>query len=167
MALIKCPECGATVSSAAVACPKCGYPIAGQAGQFAAEPVSAAAPQPTPSSTLLLEVRPSWWQFFWYLLFAWLIIPWLIAWIKRSQTIMRVYHDRVVVERGLFNRCLRELFIRDIRAIDIDQSLRQRLAHIGNLTLSTAATADAVEELKGIPDPQAVRDLIIAQRQGQ
>lgn len=30
MALVKCPECAASVSSAAAACPKCGHPIAGQ-----------------------------------------------------------------------------------------------------------------------------------------
>jgi hypothetical protein len=29
MALIKCPECGAEVSSNAEICPKCAYPIAG------------------------------------------------------------------------------------------------------------------------------------------
>ena len=29
MALIKCPECGASVSSSAGSCPKCAYPIAG------------------------------------------------------------------------------------------------------------------------------------------
>ncbi|HQF85415.1 MAG TPA: hypothetical protein PLX58_10620 [Smithellaceae bacterium] len=29
MALIKCPECGAQVSSMAESCPKCAYPIAG------------------------------------------------------------------------------------------------------------------------------------------
>ena len=30
MALIKCPECGAQVSSSAESCPKCAYPIAGR-----------------------------------------------------------------------------------------------------------------------------------------
>jgi len=29
MALIKCPECNAEISSNAESCPKCGYPIAG------------------------------------------------------------------------------------------------------------------------------------------
>jgi len=29
MALIKCPECGAQISSIAESCPKCAYPIAG------------------------------------------------------------------------------------------------------------------------------------------
>lgn len=33
MALIKCPECGATVSDKAAACPQCGMPIAAAAGE--------------------------------------------------------------------------------------------------------------------------------------
>jgi hypothetical protein len=35
---------------------------------------------------------------------------------------------------------------------------------IGDLTISTAATAEASEMLRAIPDPRGVRDLIIAQR---
>jgi hypothetical protein len=35
---------------------------------------------------------------------------------------------------------------------------------IGDLTLSTAATVDAAEELNSIPDPKGVRDMILAQR---
>ena len=56
---------------------------------------------------------------------------------------------------------------RDIRSIEIDQSLLARMVGIGDLTISTAATVDADEEIEGIPDPKAVRDLILAQRQGQ
>ncbi len=39
-----------------------------------------------------------------------------------------------------------------------------RMVGIGNLTISTAATVDPDEEIEGIPDPKAVRDLILAQR---
>lgn len=35
---------------------------------------------------------------------------------------------------------------------------------IGDLTLSTSATVEAAEQLKSIPDPKGVRDLILAQR---
>lgn len=44
MALIKCPECGAEVSSAASACIKCGHPIllrAGTGGAISAAPGTA------------------------------------------------------------------------------------------------------------------------------
>ena len=34
MAIIKCPECGKDVSTAAEACPHCGYPFKKQSSQF-------------------------------------------------------------------------------------------------------------------------------------
>jgi uncharacterized membrane protein YdbT with pleckstrin-like domain len=155
MALIKCPECGQQVSTSARACPACGFPVAEKA-----------SPQePPPSGELLIEVRPSWWRYFWLLLFFWLLIPLLIACIKRSSTILRVYRGRITLERGIFSKCYREFFVRDIRSIDIDQSFLARIVNIGDLTISTAATQDASEHMEGVPGPQRIRDLIIAQRQ--
>ena len=156
MALINCPECGRQVSTAAQACPACGFPVAQQQIEQA----------PAAPDELLAEVRPSWWRYFWYLLFAWLLIPLLVAWLKRSAVVLRVYRGRVTLRRGLLSKCERELFMRDIRSIDIDQSFLGRLANIGDLTISTSATVDASEQVEGVPDPQRIRDLIIAQRQG-
>lgn len=157
MALMKCPECGHEVSTMAGACPGCGYPI-GQ--HVATQPAAVAA-----ASEPLLEVRPSWWRYFWHLVFAWLIVPFIIAWFHRRGVLLRVYADRITLERGLFTKCYREFFIRDIRAIDIDQGLLARMVGIGDLTISTAATVDAAERIEGVPDPMKVKDLIIAHRQ--
>jgi len=101
------------------------------------------------------------------LLFAWLLVPLVVAWLKRSATVLRVYRERITLERGLLSKCERELFMRDIRSIDIDQSFLGRLVGIGDLTIASAASADAVEFVEGVPDPQRIRDLIIAQRAGQ
>ena len=154
MALIKCPECAGQVSTEAAACPSCGYPIAAKN-----------QPQSVHNDALLLEVRPSWWNYFWHLAFAWLIVPAVIAWRRRRAEVVHVYGDRVTIQRGVFTRSSRALFIRDIRSIDVDQSLWGRILGVGNLTISTAATVDADEELHGVPNPQAIRDLIIARRQ--
>lgn len=155
MALIPCPECGQEVSTSAKSCPQCGFPVA--------EKLTGSAP--APADELLAEVRPSWWRYFWLLLFAWLIVPLIIAWVRRSAVVLRVYRGRVALERGILNKCERELFMRDIRSIDIDQTFFGRLGNIGDLTISTAASADATEFVEGVPDPQHIRDLIIAQRQ--
>ena len=56
------------------------------------------------------------------------------------------------------------MFIRDIRSVDIDQSFLNRIFNIGDLTISTAASADATNFIAGVPNPQQVRDLIIARR---
>ena len=157
MPIIACPECGREVSTAAKACPACGFPVAEK------NPTDA----PSLGDELLAEVRPSWWRYFWWLLFAWLLIPFIVAWVKRSSVVLRVYRGRVTLKRGILTKCERELFMRDIRSIDIDQSLLGRMVGIGDITIATAASADAVESVEGVPNPQHIRDLIIAQRQSQ
>jgi len=157
MALIDCPECGRQVSTAAKSCPNCGFPVAEKLPEA----------RTATSDELLAEVRPSWWRYFWLLLFFWLIIPWIIAAIKRSSVVMRVYPERVTLRRGILSKCERELFMRDIRSIDIDQSFLDRMVNIGDVTISSSATEDAAERIEGVPAPQKIRDLIIARRQTQ
>lgn len=156
MALIDCPECGHRVSSAAKACPGCGFPVA--------EHLTPPATVASSNDELLAEVHPSWWGYFGWLLFAWLLVPLIVAWLKRASTVLRVYRGRVTLRHGLISICERELFMRDIRSIDIDQGFLGRLANIGDLTISTSATEDATERVKGVPNPARIRDLIIGLR---
>jgi uncharacterized membrane protein YdbT with pleckstrin-like domain len=163
MALTNCPECGKQVSTEAQGCPACGYPIAEKLVQTQVA-TSAGSPLSAAQTQVLAEIRPSWWGFFWYLFFCWLIIPPIIAYFRRASTVLRIYPQRITVERGLLSKCYQDFNPRDIRSIDIDQSFFQRLVGVGNLTLSTSATVEAAEELRSIPDPRGVRDLILAQR---
>lgn len=162
MPLINCPECGKSVSSEAHACPVCGYPVAeklaGQSGANRATPAGGAPEE------VLAEIRPSWWGYFWYLFFFFLIVPPFIAYFKRASTVLRIYPHRLMLERGLLSKTYQDINPRDIRSIEIDQSFLDRMVNIGDLTISTAATVDASELLKSIPEPQKVRDIILAQR---
>ena len=90
-----------------------------------------------------------------------------MAWARRASLKLRVYPGRVTLERGLFAKSYREFDARDIRSVEIDQGIMARLVGIGDLTISTAATIDPDEEIEGIPNPKAVRDLILAQRPAQ
>ena len=161
MALIDCPDCGKPVSTAAHACPNCGYPVAEKS-----KPAEDVAPAERGASRtqLLAEVRPSWWHYFWYLFFFWLIVPPIIAYFRRLSTVLRIFPERILLERGIFSKCYQDYNPHDIRSIDVDQGFLQRILGIGNLTISTSATVEAAEQLRAIPDPQGVRDLILAQR---
>ncbi len=164
MPLINCPDCGKPVSDSAHACPVCGYPVAEKlAAGATAQPAAASAQDP---NQVLLEVRPSWWGYFWHLFFFWLVIPPILAHFSRAATVLRVMPHRITLERGLFTKCYRDLNPRDIRSIDVDQGFFQRMVGIGDIMLSTAATVEADEHLRSIPDPKKVRDLILAQRHG-
>ncbi len=170
MPLINCPECGKPVSTSAHACPSCGYPVAEKLGQppeqadggAASATQAAAAPASPPE--LLAEIRPSWWGFFWYWFFFWLIVPPVVAYFRRGATVLRIYPQRITLERGILNKCYQDYNPKDVRSVDVDQSFFQRIVGIGDLTISTAATVEGAEQLKSIPDPKGVRDLIIAQR---
>jgi ribosomal protein L37E len=155
MALINCPECGKQVSTAAQACPNCGFPVAEKAQVSDAD---------SSTDELLAEVRPSCWNFFWYWFFFFLIIPPFVAVYRRSSLVLRVYPNRITIERGVFSKCYQDYLPRDIRSIDIDQSFLARLVGIGDITISTSATAEASEKIMGIPDPKGIRELILKQR---
>lgn len=108
MALINCPECGKQASSAAPACPACGYPIAEKLGPSQDTPPAGGLP-PAAQTQMLAEIRPSWWGYFWHLFFFWLIIPPIIAYFRRASTVLRIYPQRVMVERGLLSSVTRNL----------------------------------------------------------
>jgi len=168
MALITCPECGNQVSTEANACPSCGYPVAQRERSDPAVPppaTQARAVAAVGTQSVLLEVRPSWWTFGWHLLFFWLVVPLLVALYRRHSFVMRIYADRVSVEEGFFAKESSEFFIKDIRSIDVRQGVWGRLVGIGDVTISTAATIDAAEEARGVPQPNRIKDLLIAQRQ--
>lgn len=164
MALIDCPECGKQVSTQARACPHCGYPVA-------ETPAADSEPGPPPESSpdsnrneVVAEIRPSWWGYFWHLAFFFLIVPPIVAWFQRAATVLRLYPDRITLERGIFSKCYQDYSPRDIRSIDVDQTFFQRVLGIGDLTIATAASAEGSEKILNIPDPKGVRDLILAQR---
>jgi uncharacterized membrane protein YdbT with pleckstrin-like domain len=134
------------------------------ADKLAQKPAMGEASPNVERTEMLAEVRPSWWGYFWHLFFFWLIVPPIVASFRRNSTVLRIFPERIALARGFVSKCYRDYNPRDIRSIDIDQSFLQRIVGIGDLTISTAATAEGTEQIKSIPDPKGVRDLILAQR---
>jgi len=166
MALITCPECGKDVSTHAKVCPACGFPMAEQNDPAAAVTAApASAINAVDTQTVLLEVRPSWWNFGWHLFFFWLLIPPLIALYRRHSFVIRIYSDRVSVVEGFWSKESSEFFIKDIRSIDVRQGVWGRMVGIGDVTISTAATVDAAEVAPGVPNPNEIKELLISRRQ--
>jgi len=113
---------------------------------------------------LLLEARPSNWNFFWHWVFFWLIIPLIVALWKRAALVLRVYGDRVVLEKGVLSKDVKEVFISDIRTVDTKQSLLQRMFKIGDVMIATAGTSGYEDVAYGLPDPRGIKDLVMNQR---
>lgn len=117
------------------------------------------------NETPLLEVRPSWWNFFWHWFFFWLIVPPIIAAVKRASTVLRVYDDRISLEKGFLRKEVTDVFVADVRGVEVKQGIWQRMFGIGDILIGTAATGGWEDHVEGLPDAMKVRDLILQQRQ--
>lgn len=109
-------------------------------------------------------VHPSWknWWYLWAL--GWLVVPAVAAVWLRAAITLKVFRDRLFVSRGLIENDFEEIFIADIRTIDVRQTLRQRIARIGDLAITTASRAGRPNVIRGLPRPREVKDRIIELR---
>lgn len=191
MPLIVCADCSKQVSTSAAACPNCGWPVPAQKDLAAVQIV----PNPTPATpvdpnSILMSVRQSWWNFswqvfvfviamplliyflpadwwswFWAAPVGWVVYVFMHTWYHRKSFVMNIYPDRVSVIEGFVSKETSEFFIRDIRSIDIRQGFWDRIVNIGNVTISTAASAEASEMAEGVPRPREIKELLISRRQ--
>ena len=120
-----------------------------------------------PAEEPLRVVHPSWKNWWPLWLFGWLVVPAVVAvWLREAIT-LKVYRDRLFVSRGLVENDFEEIFIADIRTIDVRQTVRQRLARIGDLAIHTASRAGRPNVIRGLPRPHEIEELLVSLRQHQ
>jgi hypothetical protein len=120
---------------------------------------------PLEPERLLLEAHPSRWNFFWYYFFFFLLVPPLVAMWKRSAFILRVYTNRISVEKRRFSRDVIEIFCTDVSSVEVRQSFCQRVVDIGDVIIGNAAS-NSEEVACGVPDPNGIKNLILSQKRG-
>jgi membrane protein YdbS with pleckstrin-like domain len=187
MALVKCPDCGRDVSTAATSCPQCGRPMAAVAAPAAAPPMASSGKEETlwhgtPSWLLLLGkiiravlvaiVLPLIYHFgrdflAQYSTIVWSIIAIVILWqvvevfiaLTRIRTTMyTITTQRVILESGVFSKEVQEIDLRYVDDTQFRQSFIQRMLGIGSVVIVSKDVAS--HTLRGIPDPRGVRELI-------
>ncbi|MCA9564585.1 MAG: PH domain-containing protein [Myxococcales bacterium] len=95
----------------------------------------------------------------WGVIGALLMFP-IYGWFVSQLHSYMVTTNSVIARKGILSRYTNEIRIADIRAINIRQSLPQRIMSIGDVAFSSAA-GDAEEVIfKGIRDPEGVKLLV-------
>lgn len=84
---------------------------------------------------------------------------------KRSALILRVYPNRVSVEKGRLSKDTIEIFCTDVRSIEVRQTFSQRLVGIGDVIIGNSASTSE-EVAYGLPDPNGIKDLILSLKHG-
>jgi membrane protein YdbS with pleckstrin-like domain len=80
--------------------------------------------------------------------------------IQRRLVKLTVMGDRLRYESGMFSKTTRTIELVKVQDVRVDQTLGQRMAGIGNLSLETAGGTSRIE-LDGIDSPQAAADHIL------
>ena len=84
----------------------------------------------------------------------------LYVWIEIHYTTYRITTLRLIVRRGWIGKLQNEIWINDMRAVNLMQGIWQRLMGVGNILVGSAATAGTEIIMIGISNPQKVVDTI-------
>lgn len=170
---MRCPQCGFEAAQGATFCSRCGARLI----------------MPKPESVreyALTRILPSWWHYARHILLAMLMagggaylviagrgepqfgfsLIALAAAFLGATSIMRRHvswsltSDRVIERRGLLSSRRREMELADVRSIEVDRSLAQRMLGLGNVAVASAASADFIVRMTDIPDPERVAEIL-------
>jgi len=85
-------------------------------------------------------------------------------WLRVVNTRLTVTNERVTFREGILSKNIREIFLSDIRSVQINQRLLQRLFGTGYIEVASAASAEAEIQINGIPKAYTVKEIIDTHR---
>jgi len=85
-------------------------------------------------------------------------------WLEVINTRLTVTNERITFRVGILSKKIHEVFLSDIRSVQISQNLLQRLLGTGRLEIASAASTDAEIQIDGIPKAYSVKEIIDEQR---
>ena len=81
-------------------------------------------------------------------------------WMETRGTTLIVTEKRTILRKGLFSKSLNDILNEDVRNIQVSQTFFQRLMGVGNVAVSSAGQGTVEIYVKGIPNPDLVRQFI-------
>lgn len=153
--LAPCPDCCMLISKRAFECPKCGAPLQGKAMNPSDGDIS--------QERKLAVYHPSAWNYLGWITLGIITLPVVVGLIILICVIIDIKCSsyeltthRVIVRQGLIAKLQNEIWIKDMRGVNLKQSVWQRIIGIGNIEIGTAASAGTEISITGIARPAEV-----------
>lgn len=166
-------------------CPQCGFNTDGEAGFCSRCGTRLRTPRPQEHREYsLIRVFPSWWRFAGAFVVAALLLGGsvalaakgqqrpavaallssfvvaLLAIIARRSMSWSITSERLIEYRGLLQSRRREIELADIRSVEVNRRLTQRLLGLGNVLVASAASADFLIKLEDIVHPDDIAEML-------
>jgi hypothetical protein len=90
----------------------------------------------------------------------------LFWWLRTLGTTLTVTNKRSILRMGLLSKSTTEVRHQDVRNIQINQSLFQRICGVGSIGISSAGQAGLEIEAQGMPTPDKIKQIIDKYRIG-
>ncbi len=85
-------------------------------------------------------------------------------WFSNKGTVLTVTEERTILRRGIFSKSTNEVWHRDIRNVQLNQSFLQRIFNVGSIGLSSSGQSGVEIAIDGLPSPNKVKRLIDERR---
>ena len=83
-----------------------------------------------------------------------------IWWLKCKSTKLTITSVRTILRRGLLSKSTNEVLHMNVRNVQVDQTFMQRILDTGTIGISSAGQSEVEILVRGMPDPDDIRDLI-------
>ena len=169
--LVPCPDCFEPVSKRAAVCPHCGAPLTASETKTAKKNNGSGDFESIKNEKVIIHCHPSLRNYLGTIALG--ILTFLVlfgiylllkVWFDTLLTRYRITNLRIVVTKGWISKTQNEIWIKDMRGANLVQNAWQRIIGVGDISIGTAATAEAEIRLVGIRRPQAVVNQINALR---
>ena len=94
------------------------------------------------------------------LLLAGGVLVLLLIGLARRSVAWSLTSDRLIERRGLLASRRREMELSDVRSIEVDRSLTQRMLGLGDVMVASAASAEFLIRMSDIPNPERVAEML-------
>ena len=84
----------------------------------------------------------------------------LFWWLQCLGVKLTVTKDRTILRRGILSKHISEVFHSDVRNIQFNQTVAQRICGVGSIGISSAGQTGMEIEIAGIPHPERVKEII-------
>lgn len=92
------------------------------------------------------------------------LLIFLVWWIKVKGTELTLTNERVSLRKGILSRFTNDVYLTDIRNVQIYQSFWQRIFRVGSVAISSAGNEGIEIQVSGLPDPDKIKSIIDTHR---
>ena len=84
----------------------------------------------------------------------------LLWWLHVLGTTLTITDRNTTLRRGLLSKKTNEVRHVDVRNLQVDQGVLQRMFDVGTLSISSAGQSDVEIMVSGVPQPEGAKELI-------